>query len=184
MTRTISGTYASTVTLTSVSDNPVSVTGNITAVANNGLYGIGGESNAWTITNYGVIVGGSNDGTGIALGGGYGPSGPPSYLRVNSSIVTNATGGTISGPVGIHIVGYANQPETVINQVGGTITGYYAGVILETQTSANEATVVNSGVISASSTFSGDGGVFYQKAAWLPIIAAPLFMDTMMLYDR
>jgi hypothetical protein len=70
MSRTISGTYTSTVTLTSASDNPISVTGSITAAAGYGLYGIGGELNAWTITNFGVIVGGSNDSTGIALGGG------------------------------------------------------------------------------------------------------------------
>jgi hypothetical protein len=47
--------------------------------------------------------------------------------------------------------------------VGGTIAGIDAGVILETQTSTNEATIINSGMISASNTILVDGGVFLRE---------------------
>jgi hypothetical protein len=53
MSRTISNSYSSGVTLTNAGDNPVLVTATIDAVAGDGL--IGASPIAWSITNQGTV---------------------------------------------------------------------------------------------------------------------------------
>lgn len=112
-------------------------------------YGVYITNGPATVVNAGTLTGGSgSNGGGIALGQLNGGS--------HGYTVTNLSGGMIYGPVGIHIVSNTGQPQTVMNQAGGTIAGVDAGVIVE----SSLATVVNSGVISATSKTVGDGAIF------------------------
>ncbi len=138
MARIISGSNTSRITLGS-GDNPVSVTGTINVANDGALVGPGGVGdNTWTIANAGLIH--SGDGNGISLG-------EPSTL-VASGIITNQTGGTISGTnYGIDIFGAGS----VTNQSGATILGSdptsFSSVGI--RLSGAPGAVVNDGLISA-----------------------------------
>ncbi len=113
MSRTISLSYSSGITLTSAGDNPVYVTGTISSTSTAAL-GAALYSNAavdWTITNSGHITAGN-----------YGIR-----LKTDGGSVTNNSGGTITGlRTGVAI---ESQPGTVTN--AGTIGGQnYYGVDL------------------------------------------------------
>ncbi|HLY88971.1 MAG TPA: hypothetical protein VKQ27_08300, partial [Acetobacteraceae bacterium] len=128
----ISGKYAVGITLTSKAQNPVTVTGTITPSNSIALYGPGGGTNSWTISNAGSIGGGAH--TGIALG--------DTIMYVATGIVTNQAGGRISGyDIGVNIGG----PGTLTNAAGGTIIGSHSdGVYFG---SLAPATVINNGVL-------------------------------------
>jgi hypothetical protein len=140
MSRTISGTTHTRITLTSQADNPVSVTGTISVTSGDALVGQAGASNTWTIDNSGLIKTTANA-TGLSLG---------SYLAtVARGSVTNASGGTISGgQYGVLINGSGN----ITNNVGGTIVGTSGDAIY---TLGSPGTVVNAGVVLA-----GNVGVY------------------------
>lgn len=145
------GKYATGITLTSQSQNPVTVTGSITPSSGIALFGPGGATNSWTITNSGVI--GGSAGTGIALGN--------NATYVAKGIVTNTAGARIAGSnIGVNIGG----PGTLTNLAGGTIVGTQVdGVYFG---SLAPGTVVNSGVITGG--FGGEymhgGGVVVNNA--------------------
>ena len=166
MSRTISSTYTTGITLTTTSDNPISVTGTVNVASGTALYGTGGGSYGWTIDNSGLLNGGGN-GYGISLG--------TSGSYVANGVVTNEAGGTIAGGYnGVAIWG----PGSVTNMAGGTITGgsYNKGVYFK-----GAGTVVNAGLIAAGNvaiyeaaggsvtnlatgTISGAGGVSFYNA--------------------
>ena len=139
MSRTISGTYASGITLTSTANNPVTVTasGRITRASGvlGALYGKGGTGTSWTIDNAGLISGGTNTG-GVYLGG--------FASTVSSGVVINETGGSIAG--NLYAI-FVNGAASVTNQSGATISAsgnsalYLRGA---------GSTVVNYGVITDS----------------------------------
>jgi len=145
------GKYATGITLTSQSQNPVTVTGTITPSSGIALSGPGGGTNSWTIVNSGTI--GGSAGTGIALGN--------NVTYVAKGIVTNMSGGRIAGSnIGVNIGG----PGTLTNLAGGTIAGSQSdGVYFG---SLAPGTVVNSGVITGG--FGGEymrgGGVVVNNA--------------------
>ena len=106
---TISGVILSSVTLSNAAtQNPATVASNGTILAP--TVGLLGESGtAWTVTNYGVVQGGSVASSaaaaiGIALYGG--------------GVLTNQTQATIGGYLGVFV---ANAAGTVTN--AGTIIG-------------------------------------------------------------
>src|ERR1700678_436129 len=108
----ISGSYPTGVTLNDTIDNPVTVTGTITAPSGNALYGIGGPIDGgggalygWTISNVGTIGGAT--GSGIELG--------TDVNAVAGGVVTNAGIGVIYGYTGVAIYG----PGSVTNLSGG-----------------------------------------------------------------
>lgn len=107
MSRTLTSTYTTLVSVTSSSDNPVTVA--TTAVLQNGLYGQNGHGpiTDWTITNYGTINAGSYH-YGITL--------------FDGGTITNQSSGTISGDTGILV---SAEPGTVVNAGGiyGTVHG-------------------------------------------------------------
>jgi len=136
----ISGSYSAGITLTSTGDNPVTVTGTITAPSGNALYGIGGTISGgdgalygWSIANYGTISNSANGSSAIALGFG--------ATTVANSIVTNEASGVISGVLaGVYIHGFG----TVTNQPSGSITGsILAGIYI----GSDPGVVVNGGTV-------------------------------------
>jgi hypothetical protein len=146
MPRTISTTTSTGITLTSTSDNPVSVTGTITVSTGAALYGTGGGAspNSWTIDNSGLVSSTDSGSGGIAVGSESSP--------VVEGVVTNRSTGTISGgkfgvsmdltgsvtnagaisgsSYGIYLgsFGYSPDAGSVINQSGGTIHSRHTGV--------------------------------------------------------
>jgi hypothetical protein len=157
---TLAGTYMATVTLTTPANNPLTVlsTGTIvptgTAGLNGGLYAMGGASQAWTITNSGLINDGTN-GHGIRLGRG--------GTYVGASVITNLTGGTIIGRYGIDLYNGIASPSSIVNQAGATIAAtenigvYFYGA----------GTLTNSGVISAPTTLVAQAGVSMEQGGTL-----------------
>ncbi len=148
---TLSGTYNTAVTLTSPANNPLTVlsSGVVTPTSGgNALYGKSGA--AWTITNSGLVNGGTS-GNGIQLGaaGNY----------VAASVITNQSGGTIGGAYGIRI--YNNAASGVTNQAGASITATQS--TLGTNSAVyiyGSGTVTNFGSISAPTANSNSRGVF------------------------
>jgi Hint domain len=147
MSRTIAGTSTTGVTLSNTSDNPVLVSGTIATSNADALYGIGGSSYSWTITNTGLI---SETGTvagGIQLG--------KQSTGVSAGLVTNATGGIITGSAfGVTIFG----PGTIINDAHATIAGNAEGVGIYGM--AGSAYINNAGTISNAAT--GTGAAAYM----------------------
>jgi Hint domain len=157
VSRTISSSYSSGITLTSAGDNPVTVTGTInyssTSPLGAALYS--DAAVAWTITNSGRIIAGN-----------YGVK-----LKADGGSVTNLSGGTItsSGYEAVYIAGalgtVANSGSiaashvnangifmeggTVTNYGGGRITGAQAGISMEN----NPGTVINSATITGSAKY-------------------------------
>jgi hypothetical protein len=150
MSRTITGTSTSTVTLSSTGDNPVSIVSTAKITTTNASYALYGEGNAgqsWTITNAGVINAGTY-GNGIQLGGyrGY----------VGASIITNQSGGTIEGDYGIRM--YNSAASSIVNMSGGTIESPNNRAIAL----YDPGTVTNSGAILAPTTGNQQVGVLMQ----------------------
>ena len=151
MSKTISASYTHGVRLTLASENPVTFTSTASLKPNSGAYALYGASNlSWTITNTGVISGGSIA-NGIQLGA--------NSNYVGASVVTNQSGGTIAGRYGIRI--YNNAASSITNLAGASITA-----IQSTAASASAvyiyatSTVTNSGAITAPTSNSNDRGVF------------------------
>jgi hypothetical protein len=149
---TITGTTHTSITLTSLTSNPIFVTSTakITPTSANmgALYGDPG--NDWTITNAGLINDGTH-GSGIQLGG--------FAAYANSAIITNQTGGTISGGAyGIRV--YNNSTSTITNQTGADIT---ATAVIGSAASAvymsHNGTVSNFGIINAPTSATNARGV-------------------------
>jgi Hint domain len=149
MSKTIAGSYSAGITLTSVSDDPTTVTS--TGLLQDGLKVL--YSGAWQVLNQGTIQGPSAYGV-YLLGGG---------------TVTNETSGTITGHGGISGGGGLTVSNAgsigggsygvllkgggyVTNQSGGIISGY-EGV---TGDNAAAVTLVNAGTITAQ-TLAGIG---------------------------
>jgi fibronectin-binding autotransporter adhesin len=145
MSRTLT-TSSAGITLTS-GDNPVSVTSSGTVaggISHYGIYGPGGSGNTWSIYNSGTIVS-SRDA--IKLG---------AFLGSNSvapGIVTNQSGGVITGNHGVYIFGSG----TVSNQNGASITGAGGAGI---EFSGSAGVVINLGSVSGESSgvYEGAGG--------------------------
>ncbi len=126
-----SGIYTTGITLTSTGENPVSVTGKITAVSSIALYGMGGGLYNWTVSNSGVI--GSTGTAGIGLGA--------ELAHISNGVVTNSGGGVIYGAnQGVQIYG----PGTVTNLSGGSITGTSSSAVY---VSGGTGAVVNYGAL-------------------------------------
>ncbi len=119
MTRTISSTYASLVTLSSLADNPTTITS--AALLNAGLYAAAVAS-AWMVTNAGSIL---HAGVTLQSSGTVANTGSITATADAGSGVYFATGGDVT------------------NTTGGSIAGGYRGVLIN----AGEGTVVNGGSI-------------------------------------
>ncbi|MDR3535547.1 MAG: Hint domain-containing protein [Acetobacteraceae bacterium] len=133
MSYTLSGTYSSGVTLTSGSQNPVTISpfSLVTSSTGAALYGPAGPGYTWTIDNSGTIAGPPTY-TGVQLGSNSG--------TIDSGVVTNRYAGLIVGANGVYI----NGSGTLTNLSGGTITGTVtAGVDL----TGAAGTVTNYGVL-------------------------------------
>ena len=133
------GTYTSGVTLLT-KPTTITNTARISSTANSALFGPGG-SPGWTVTNYGVVNGGT-DANGVQLGLG--------LTNAGSGSITNAAGGTIAGIYGIRL--YNAAGFTIVNRVGGTIaaTGTIDDRAIDLETAAG--TVTNAGLILAQTT--------------------------------
>ena len=149
---TLSGTYGVAVTLTSPTNNPLTVlsSGKVTPASGAyALYAKGGASQAWTIINAGSINDGTN-GNGIQLGQG--------GTYVGASTVTNQSGGTIIGSYGIRM--YNTAASGITNQSGGTIEATSnRGVYVD----AASSTLNNAGIISAPTLSNQQVGVLMQN---------------------
>jgi hypothetical protein len=178
MSRTLTGQYASGVTLSNVADNPVTVAN--TASVSSQLNGIAlyGESTSgqadqnfpWTVTNFGVVraVGTSSNGillesAGLVTNGKVGVSGYISGGRQGISMarfagtvdnfgIVTATG---SGGVGVDL--HAGGTATNF----GVFSGYTAGLEID----GAAGTVANYGSITATGTFGATYGVRLKNAA-------------------
>jgi len=119
MARTITGSNTLGITLTSQTDNPVTVAATAVVSKPSGvfgaLYGKGGATNSWTIDNSGTVTGGNGVGTsnagGIYLGG--------FVSTITNGIVTNEASGTIAGAL---YALFVNGPASITNKAGGTIS--------------------------------------------------------------
>ncbi|HEY7580750.1 MAG TPA: Hint domain-containing protein, partial [Acetobacteraceae bacterium] len=123
----ISGTYTSGVTLSNTLGSPISITGRIDASSGTALYGPGGGSNSWTISNSGMISTADTSSAAIQLG---------SFAdNVSNGEITNQAGGRIAGGgYGVSISG----PGLVTNLNGASITasnspGVYGGAAVDIQ---------------------------------------------------
>ncbi len=127
MTRTISATYNSLVTLSGVTDDPATITA--AGLLNAGLYAAS-LGTAWTITNAGNVLSGGiglqSAGTVVNAGNIFGSDAPFNHVvavRLNAGgSVTNQTAGVISGSEGIFGV-YHGGVVTVVN--AGSISGQF-----------------------------------------------------------
>ncbi len=136
---TISNSYVNGITLNDTIDNPVTVTGTITAPSGTALYGMGGPIDGgdgalygWTVSNAGTIGGAT--GSGIQLG--------TDVNSVAGGVVTNTGIGVIYGYTGVAIYG----PGSVTNLSGGSITG--TGVLSDAiLLTGGTGTIVNQGVL-------------------------------------
>jgi hypothetical protein len=133
-TNQITGTVTHEINLsTTVYSDPVTIISTAT-VDNSGGTAIYATGTAWDVVNYGHVIAGSNYGIQLHSGGS----------------VTNESGAVISGSnEAIKMDGGG----TVINMAGGTIAGGNIGVKLDNPSD----TLMNSGVITASSSFGGTG---------------------------
>ncbi len=131
---TISGSYAYTVTLTSQTNNPVSVTGTVSVADGTALTAPGnGGAYTWAVNNSGTLSGGGTGHLGVQLGSAAGP--------VSFGTVSNQSGGRITG--GERALGIYG-PGLVNNLSGGYIAGTgESGVYI-----AETGTVTNGGAVS------------------------------------
>ncbi len=140
MSRTISTSYNSGITLTSQSDNPVTVTSSGTVNASGGygaIYGEGGGT--WTITNSGHLLATSSS-NGVVLGSIRGP--------VTNGVVINQANATISAAGSYYYAVEIYGPATITNASGATISGMgYDAVKLSYNYSGPTDSVTNYGVI-------------------------------------
>jgi hypothetical protein len=155
MSKSISSTYTSEVTLTSSASNPVSLTSTAkltpTAASISALYGNAGIG--WTITNGGLISGGSLS-NGIKLGA--------SSNYVPASVITNQTGATISGTYGIRI--YNNTISSITNQTGADIAAIQSTLATDSAVYMyGSGTVANFGTITAPTSNTNSRGVFLDS---------------------
>jgi hypothetical protein len=110
MAGTISNTITSSYTLT-VTPTTITDTGAVAVTSGAAIYGPG--ANPWTVLNFGSID------AGTISTGGHGPNGFGVDL-IDGGAVTNASGGTIAGRVG---VGMAGANATISNAGSATIAG-------------------------------------------------------------
>ena len=96
----------------------------------------GNTGPAWTVTNNGTLLGGD---TGVLL------------FEAGSSL-TNSKSISGASNIGVELF----NGGTVVNQVGGTISGQQSGIDIEN----NAGTVTNAGTITAQQGFSGSNGIF------------------------
>src|SRR5665213_2892783 len=152
MAHTISGTSTVGITLSNVGYNPVTVTDTahlvLAVYTYAALYGEGGTGKSWTISNAGVIDGGTH-GNGIQLGAG--------GTYVGACVVTNQSGGTIDGGYGIRM--YNTAASSIVNMAGGTIESTTNRAVYFNSAS----TLTNSGVISAPTTNNQQIGVLMEN---------------------
>ncbi len=152
MAKTISTTYGAGFTLSGAT-NPLSVTstGVIDRTAATGghaaIYGAGGASTNWTITNSGHLNGTATGLFGINLGY-FGPT-------ITSATIINSSGGVVAGQrYGI----ITDGPTTITNQSGGTLTANGTDIVfLQTRgTVFNYGLAINS---DATGLYLESGGV-------------------------
>ena len=179
MARTISHSYNFGITLTSQSDNPVTVTSSGTVNASGGygaIYGEGGGTNTWTITNSGKLIG-TNSSNGIQLG---------SFQNaVTNGVVNNQANATIAGNYyGVVIYGSG----TITNALGATISddGYDAvklsgngnyGTVPPGDTVTNFGVITNAGShgivdLNDLSVFNGSSGTISGSAVGIELHSA------------
>jgi hypothetical protein len=174
MTKTISATYTTLVTLAGVAaNNPATITS--TGLLQDGL-SAASYSSPWTITNAGSILGAGVTlaSTGIVVNAGSIAGYTSGIYLYTGGSVTNQTGGTINGNQGISgtAVTIVNAGEIAGNKAG---TGVSAGIALDGGSVTNQgtgsisgyygiygsigaaATVVNAGTIAGSATLGGYG---------------------------
>ena len=154
MSRTISTSYASQVSLTSGDDNPVTITG--AGTLSGGLFGASGT--AWTVTNYGVINPAAGYGVSLAAGGavtntGGTISGAQAAIRIAGASGTVVNSGQISSSGNNGVTLAAGGSVTDLS--GGGITGSVMGVAI----AGAAGTVTNAG------TIAGTGGTAVSLAA-------------------
>lgn len=153
MSKTISSSYSSGITLANAGDNPVLVTGTINAATGIALYAT--TAVAWSITNKGIIETKDSSASGVRLGTGSSIdnasgglienlSGIAIYSAASATGVSVLNAGSIAGNTssgtGIELLGGGS----VSNASGGTITAGNFGVAV------NGGTVTNRGVITSS----------------------------------
>ena len=138
MGRTISTTLTAGVTLQS-GDNPVSNTGTGKIITSDtAIYGTGGGSYSWTISNSGTINETQTlSGVAIQFGsGGYG---------VTNGVIVNQSGGVITS---VHDDIVFNGDGMITNMAGGTIISSDAGIADAIYLNGS-GTVVNGGLLQA-----------------------------------
>lgn len=170
MTKTITTTYSSLVTLSVAGDNPTTIT--TAGLLQQGLYAYS-LGTAWTITNAGNVLSGGiglqSAGTVVNAGNIFGSDAPFNHVvavRLNAGgSVTNQSTGVISGSEGI-FGAYHGGGVTVVNvgsisgqngidlQDGGSVTNQSAGSISASGYgifgAVGAVTVVNAGSITGS----------------------------------
>lgn len=173
MSRTISSSLSSQVTLSYPGDNPTTITSSGTISTSSGiaLYapGNGGGTNSWTIDNGGLIHAAGTGTTGIGIQLGSGTAG------VTNNLVTNESTGSIYGyftGIEMHgsgtvvnrgaITAYAAYAHGVNLLAGGLVTNAATGVIVASSgdgvtIAGTTGTVTNSGTIVGATGFGGYG---------------------------
>lgn len=114
---------------------------------------------AWTVTNNGTLLGGES---GVFLGGA-------------GSSLTNSKSISGASVYGVELF----NGGTVVNQVGGTISGQQSGIAIIN----NAGTVTNAGIITAQSSgsngiFLGEGGTVTNQAGGTISGDTGIFIDT------
>ena len=141
---TISGSYTASVTLSNpATQDPATVTGHINATSGSALYGA--NATAWSIYNFGTLIGRSR---GVTL--------------ANGGTISNAAAGLISGNRGIEITGSAGVVSNY-GSIGGTSL---EGIRLD---AGGSVTNLSGGRITAGGTYAGvyirDGGTVSNAAS-------------------
>jgi len=179
MSKVISGSYTTSITLSSSADNPVTVTGTITV---SGRALIGQSPTSWTITNQGVVESSGAVGIDLASGGSVGNdtgaliSGYSYALRIQAAAgsVVNAGSMGATGLQGRGIALFAGG--SVTNQTGGIISGFL-GI---SAGGSSASTVINTGIISSSGalghaiTLNAGGMVTNQAGGTIVSSSAPV----------
>ncbi|HEX2511126.1 MAG TPA: hypothetical protein VHK44_00850 [Xanthobacteraceae bacterium] len=157
---TVNPVQTTTFTLTAA-QNPI-IFGSTTNIDTRGL-GIhavaGNAGTAWTVTNNGTLLGGES---GVFLGGA-------------GSSLTNSKSISGASVYGVELF----NGGTVVNQVGGTISGQQSGIAIIN----NAGTVTNAGIITAQSSgsngiFLGEGGTVTNQAGGTISGDTGIFIDT------
>jgi hypothetical protein len=167
MSRTISGSYSSPITLSSTADNPIFVTGTILVSKSSALYGQGGSGQSWTINNSGLIS--CAIGTHARQYGIY-------FEAASTGAVTNS--GTITGGTGYKDYGIVSSGSASVTNVngglivgislaaGGAVFNHAGGTISSSMTASairglnGNISVVNQGVVTGGSKVSSPVAIF------------------------